>query len=291
MNKFINKEFFKRAALTMVVALVLIIILFPIVWMLPSAFKSSTEIFAKPVTWLPKEWVLSNFDKLFNNSSTVVKYNYVVSFFFTLAVASTAVILSLFFNMLTAYVFARFEFRGKKILWVYFLFSMFVPGITILLTSIEVVNRLGFLTNEFTIFWGLVLPGVLTSYNVFFFRQFFYGLPSSLEEAAEIDGMNSFGMFIRIFIPLAITPMIVQGASVFMGFWNSYLWPSLIVPQRLAEIGFQQIMPIIMTLNTSFPRDYGIPIAATMISMVGPLTIFLFAQKKIIQGIAISGLK
>ena len=82
--------------------------------------------------------------------------------------------------------------------------------------------------------------------------------------------------------------MIVQGASVFMGYWNSLLWPTLIITK---ETGLMQMMQIIRTLNERYPEQYGIVIAATLLSMVGPLVMFLFAQKKIIQGISITGLK
>lgn len=276
-------EILRKVLLNLLVVVVLIIILFPIVWMIPSAFKTADTVFEIPVTWWPKEFTLENFTKLFT-PSVYEKWDFTSSFFATLGVSASAVILSLFFNMLTAYVFARLEFRGKKFLWPYFLFSMFVPGITILLTSYKVVSDLKMLDT----FWGLLLPGVLTSYNVFFFRQFFLSLPASLEEAADIDGLNPFAIFIRLFIPLAITPMIVQGASVFMGYWNSLLWPTLIITK---ETGLMQMMQIIRTLNERYPEQYGIVIAATLLSMVGPLVMFLFAQKKIIQGISITGLK
>ena len=282
-KKYTKGEIISRTLLNILVVAVLIIILFPIIWMIPSAFKTADTIFEIPVTWWPKEFTFENFEALFT-PSVYDSWNYVSSFFATLAVAATGVVLSLFFNMLTAYVFARLDFRGKKFLWPYFLFSMFVPGITILLTSYKVVATIGMLDS----FWGLVLPGVLTSYNIFFFRQFFFSLPASLEEAADIDGMNPFAIFIRLFMPLAITPMIVQGASVFMGYWNSLLWPTLIITENT---GMMQMMQIIRTLNERYPDQYGIVIAATLLSMVGPLLMFLFAQKKIVQGISITGLK
>ena len=282
-KKYRRIHILEQTLLTILVIVVLLIILFPIVWMLPGAFKSKAEIWDIPVTWLPKEFTLDNFNILFN-PSPYDKWDFISSFFATLAVAATAVVLSLFFNMLTAFVFARLEFRGKKILWPYFLFSMFVPGITILLTSFEVVAKLGMLDS----FWGLVLPGVLTSYNVFFFRQFFLSLPTSLEEAADIDGMNPFVIFIRLFIPLSITPMIVQGASVFMGYWNSYLWPTLTITKN---VGMMQMMQVIKILNERYSDQFGVAIAGTLLSMIGPLLMFAFAQKKIVQGIAITGLK
>jgi multiple sugar transport system permease protein len=278
-----RRKTWQQVILSIIAVIVMIIVLFPIVWMLPAAFKGKTEIFATPAHWWPWNFTGDNFVKVFTPAS-YDKWNFTASFFSTLAVASTAVVLSLFFNMMTAYVFARLEFRGKKFLWVYFIFSMFVPGITILFTSYRVVAWLGMLDT----FWVLVLPGVVTSYNILFFRQFFLSLPEALEEAAEIDGLTPFGIFIRIFIPMAITPMIVIGFSVFMGYWNSFVWPTLTITDN---VGMMQMMQVIRTLSARYDNEYGVVIAASLISLLGPLVVFAFAQKQIVQGVAITGLK
>ena len=137
-------------------------------------------------------------------------------------------------------------------------------------------------------FLVLVLPGVANGYNVFYFRQFFLSMPRSYEEAASLDGLGRFGIYLKIFIPMAVTPLIIIGASVFMGYWNSYLWPSLTVT---SNIELKQIMQVLLVLRTRYRSDYGVVVAGTIISVTGPLVIFAIAQKYIVQGITISGIK
>src|SRR5512133_2468733 len=198
MRKFMNKKLNKRKlarkmGLGAIAVLVSGIILFPIVWMLPAAFKGRREVWAIPNTWWPENFTWVNFEKIFTLEHN--GYNFVSSLGSTFLVAVIAVVLSLVINMMAAYVFSNLEFRGKKFLWGYFLVTMFIPGITILLTSIRVVNILQ-MTDTI---WVLIIPGIISAYNIFFFRQFFYSIPSSLEEAATIDGSSHFGVFWRIF--------------------------------------------------------------------------------------------
>ena len=148
-----------------IVLAVIFIILFPIIWMLPAAFKGKQEIWAIPNTFFPKQFTWQNFIKVFNLDHN--GYNFIRSLLMTMLVATLSVVGSLTVNMFAAYAFARLEFRGKKVLWVYFIMTMFIPGITILLTSIRVVS---FLHMTDTIF-VLVLPGLVSGYNIFFFRQ------------------------------------------------------------------------------------------------------------------------
>lgn len=262
--------------------LVIAIILFPIIWMLPAAFKSKREIWQLPNTFFPKKFTLANFDKIFNLKHN--GYNFINSLLATILVALISVVGSLAVNMIAAFVFARLEFRGKKFLWVYFLATMFIPGITILLTSIRVVSWLH-MTDTI---WVLILPGLVSGYNIFFFRQFYLGLPASLEEAAAIDGCKPFGIFLRIFLPMSVTPMVIIGVSTFMGYWNSFMWPTLTI---INNSSIAQVMQVIRVLKTSYSGEYGIVIAATLLAIAPPLIVFAIFQKKIVAGIAISGLK
>lgn len=270
-----------KVVFTIVSILACIIILFPIIWMLPSVFKGQKEMFSVPITMFPKKFTFENFTTVFQ----LEDFNFFSSIFSTLGVALSGMLLSLLVNMAAAYGFARFNFPFKKVLWSLMLVTMFIPGITILLTSAIVVNKLGMMNT----FWVLVLPGVANAYNIFFFRQFFLGFPTYLEEASVLDGMTRYGIFFRIFIPLSVTPMVIVGASVFMGYWNSFLWPTITITD---SVKLKQIMQFIRELNAKYGnKNYGVVLAATLISLIVPLIIFCFAQRQIVQGIAITGLK
>ena len=280
MNK---RKVIKTLLLSLICIIVVAIILFPIIWMLPAAFKGKVEIWALPNTWLPKVFKFDNFEKIFSDN-LMNDISFVSSLGATSLVSVIAVVSSLFINMFAAYVFANFEFRGKNFLWYYFLITMFIPGITILLTSIRVVSVLK-MTDTIAV---LIIPGLVSAYNIFFFRQFYFGIPRSLEEAAIIDGCSRFRIFFKVFLPMSVTPMVIIGVSVFMGYWNSFMWPTLTIVNNSA---IAQVMQVIRQLNSTYSGEYGVVIAATLISILIPLTLFTIFQKKIIAGIAISGLK
>ena len=268
--------------LYVVIALVVVFaILFPLLWMIPGAWKTRVDIWHVPPKWLPTSFTWDNFEKVFKVTR---QYDFAKSMLMTTVVALLATIGSLFVNTFAAYAFARIEFPFKKVLWVLYLFPMFVPGITILLTSLKVVNDLQMMDTMFVLF----VPSLASAYQTFFFRQFFLGIPTAYEEAAEIDGCNKLAIFFKIFLPMSVTPLIIQGVGVFMAHWNSYLWPTLTVT---GNNDLQQVMQVIKLLYSNNPSDYGVTIAASLISMLPPLVIFAFAQKQIVQGVTLSGIK
>lgn len=158
------KKKVSRVLLTILAVLVAILIIFPIIWIIPAAFKGRSELFSVPNTFFPTKWTWSNMEKVFSadlNGSSFVK-----SMGVTLLVAVLSTGCSLFVNMLCAYALARIEFRFKKILWPLLLFPMFIPGITIQLTSIRVVNALKLVDTIFVLF----VPGMANAFQIFFFR-------------------------------------------------------------------------------------------------------------------------
>lgn len=268
----------------LIASLITALILFPIIWMLPSAFKSRTELFSIPNHFFTLKPTLDNFKAVFE--MRLNNYNFIRSLLVTTAIAAVTTIISVSINIIAGYAFARIEFRFKKILWVFFIVTMFVPGITIQLTSIKVVTDL----NMINTMWVLIIPGLANSYQIFFFRQFYLGLPISIEEAAEIDGCSKFQTFLRVTLPISGTPLVVIGVGHFMGCYNSYIWPVLTISDNA---NLTQVMQIIQLIKSSMTSRYGfgIVIAATLISMTIPITIFAIFQKKIIAGIATTGLK
>lgn len=270
-----------RVFMYIAASFVLLVVCIPLLWMIISAFKSKSEVLPAGLIIFPSVWHFDNFAKVFKTYSDI---NFFMSYISTLGVATVGVILSLAVNSMAGYAFARLDFPLKRFFWCYVVFQMFIPGISILITSIKVVSALKMMNT----FFVLVLPGVANGYNAFFFRQFFLSVPRGYEEAAQIDGLGRFGIYVRIFLPLAVTPLIIIGASVFMGYWNSYLWPSLTVTEN---VGLKQIMQVILILKSRYRGDFGVVVAGTLISVTGPLLIFVFAQKYIVQGITIAGIK
>lgn len=266
----------------LITIIVCLIILFPILWLIPATFKTKQELWQIPNTFIPKNPTLNNYKLIFGLELN--NYNFIRSMGYTLLVAVVSVVLSYAVNLTAAYAFARLEFRFKKVLWWIFLSTMFIPGLTTQLTSIRWVNILGL--ND--TLWVLILPGLVSGYGIFFYRQFFLNVPFSLEEAALLDGCSRFGIFIKIFIPLSSAPMVIIGMSCFMGHWNSYAWPSLVIVNN-TEIA--QVNQVIRILHANYRGEYGAVLAATFTASLVPIALFAMFQKQIIGGIAISGIK
>lgn len=253
--------------------------LFPLIWMALSSFKPESEVLTVPMKILPTKWVLTSFQTLFSDST----YQFFHAYGMTFLVSIVATALSLIVNMMAAYVFARLEFRFKKLLWVLCICTMYIPGITILLTSFLVVYDMGMLNTVAV----LILPGVASGYSIFFFRQFFMSIPSSLEEAALIDGSTRFEIFTKIFIPLSTSPAVIMGIGAFVGYWNSFMWPSM----TITSPKLMQLMQIVRSLRSVYSTKFGVVMAASSVAAILPIVLFLIFQKYIVKGIVLSGLK
>ena len=280
------KRRFTDISLKILAIVVILLIFLPIFIMLPSMFKAKDEITAFPWTFLPQSPTIDNFSYLLYLDKLTIGINFFKSLFMTILVASLAVFFSLALNMVAAYAFARLRFPMKKFIWMAVLFTMFIPGITILITSIRVVYELGMINTIFV----LIVPGLVSAYNLFFFRQFFLGFPVELDEAAKIDGASILQIFWHVYLPMSKTPMVIIGASIFMGYYNSYIWPTLTIDEYHKDLF--QIMGVITSLfYDSNSIGYGTTIAAAFIAMIPPLIIFIVVQRYIRDGIQLTGMK
>lgn len=254
--------------------------LFPLFWMIISTFKNSKEILkANPLRFFPSVWTTENYVKLFEDTT----YPFLRSMGSTAFVAITAALLSITINSMAAYAFARLDFRGKTALWRYAIFAMYIPGITILVTSFIVVTQLGMLDS----YAVLIFPGLAGAYAIFFFRQFFLAMPMAVEEAALIDGASRFRIFWNIFIPNAKSPYVIMGTGAFLGYWNSFLWPAMTVTSSK----YMQVMQVIRSYNNMYANKYGVVLAGSALAALPPIICFLCFQRYIVKGLMISGIK
>ncbi len=268
------------ALFTIIALLVTALSLFPLLWMGISAFKTGKEVLkANPLRFFPTVWVTENIQKLFTDTS----YPFLQSMASSAFVAVTAALLAVTINSMAAYAYARLDFKFKRVLWRATIFTMYIPGITILITSFVVVNSLGMLDS----YSVLILPGLASAYSIFFFRQFFLNMPMATEEAALIDGASRFCIFVSIFIPNAKSPYVIMGTGAFLGYWNSFLWPAMTVTSSK----YMQVMQVIRSYNNMYSTAYGVVLAGSAIAALPPIIVFLIFQRYIVKGIVISGIK
>jgi len=253
--------------------------LFPLAWMAMAGFKPEREVLSVPFRFLPTRWGLDSFHRLFADTT----FPFLVSMRSTFFVSAIACLMALAMNSMAAYAFARLEFRLKRLLWAVTVVSMYIPGITILLTSFILVSKLGILDTKAV----LILPGVASAYSIFFFRQFFLNLPMSLEEAALIDGASRFRIFTGIYLPNALSPLVIIGVGTFLGYWNSFLWPTMTIT-RVTNL---QVMQVMRSYSSMYSTRWGTVMAGSTLAALPPVILFLIFQRHIVKGIILSGIK
>lgn len=258
--------------------LFLLAALFPLAWMVIAGFKAKTEVLSTPFQFFPEVWHWENYAKILADGTFLrtLGWTFLGAILFTL--------LSLTVNSLAAYAFARLQFRFQRTLWVAVITTMFIPGMTILLTSFIVVTRLAMLDTLAV----LVIPGAASAASVFFIRQFYLNIPASLEEAAMLDGCGRFAIFVRIFLPLSKPPFVVMGITAFLAYWNSYVWPIMTItsPEKFV---LQQYLAEFRTGRGS--SELGLLMAGSVLAAAPVVILFLIFQRQIIGNIKMAGLK
>lgn len=251
--------------------------LFPLAWMVIAGFKAKTEVISTPFQFFPEVWLWENYTQILGDPA------FVSTFAWTMFGAVLFTLLALTINSLAAYAFARLEFRFKRTLWVIVITTMFIPGMTILLTSFIVVTRLEMLDTLAV----LVIPGAASAGMVFFIRQFYLSIPASLEEAAMLDGCNRLSIFWRLFVPLSKPPFVVMGITAFVAYWNSYVWPILTItsPERFV------VQQYLATFRSERSTELGLLMAGSVLAAAPVVIIFLIFQRQIIGNIKMAGLK
>ncbi|WP_147918629.1 carbohydrate ABC transporter permease [Ruania zhangjianzhongii] len=254
-----------------------VLALFPLAWMVIAGFKTKTEVVRTPFQFFPEVWNTENYtqilaDPVFLRSLGVTALGAVL---FTL--------LSLTVNSMAAYAFARLEFQLKRTLWVVVITTMFIPGMTILLTSFIMVTKLQMLDTLAV----LVLPGAAAAIHVFFIRQFYLNVPRSLEEAALIDGCGRWGVYLRIFLPMSKAPFVVVGVTSFLTFWNSYVWPIM----TITSPELYQIQQYLAAFRSERSSELGMLMAGSALAAAPVVLVFLVFQRQIIANIKMAGLK
>lgn len=251
--------------------------LFPLAWMVIAGFKSKTEVVETPFQFFPEVWLWQNYAQILADPTFLrtMAWTFFGAVLFT--VGSLAV------NSLAAYAFARLDFRFKGAIWAIVITTMFIPGMTILLTSFIVVTRLAMLDTLAV----LVVPGLASAGMVFFIRQFYLNIPKSLEEAAMLDGCGRFGIFWRIFLPLSKPPFVVMGITAFLAYWNSYVWPILTItsPEKFV------LQQYLATFRSERSTELGLLMAGSVLAAAPVIILFLIFQRQIIGNIKMAGLK
>lgn len=268
---------FYAAGKALVGAVFVVMALFPLAWMVIAGFKSRTEVIQTPFQFFPEVWKWENYVQILSDPT----FSWTMAWTFMGAVLFT--LLALTVNSLAAYAFARLDFRFKRTIWVAVITTMFIPGMTILLTSFIVVTRLEMLDSLAV----LVIPGAASAAMIFFIRQFYLSIPSSLEEAAMLDGCGRLQIFWRLFVPLSKPPFVVMGITAFLAYWNSYVWPILTITSPDKYV----VQQYLATFRSERATELGLLMAGSVLAAAPVIIVFLIFQRQIIGNIKMAGLK
>lgn len=255
--------------------------LFPFWWMFTSSFKTVDEVFAYPPQLLPDEWHFSNFTEVFEFQPFAQHYLNSV-YIAVLVTIGTALVTSL-----SGYAFARIKFRGSSFLFLVLLSSLLMPVEVTIIPNFYLMQRLGWTDSHLPL---IVIP-ILGAQGVsatFIMRQFFLSFPRELEEAAMLDGLGWFGIYWRIAIPIARPILGTVAILSFLYSWNSFLEPLIYIDSR-------EKFTLPLSLQ-GFTDSYGLPLwhlqlAATTLSVIPILIVYIVAQKQIVDSFAQSGIK
>ncbi len=253
--------------------------LLPFLYMILTAFKTNTEALQVPPTFFPKAPTLANFKTIFNDPKLPLMQFYANSIF----VAVFNVSMTLITSSLLGYLFAKFEFRGKRLLFGWFLTMMMIPSHITMIPSYLILAKLGLINS----LWGLIIFSAVDAFGIFMIRQFCETFPNDLLDAGRIDGASEWQIYLRLVLPQLGAPLATLGLLSFMGNWNAYLWPMIVLQKNDVRT-----LPIILTwFNSTHVGQGGLVAAATVLIVVPVLVMLVFFQRWIVKGFVTSGIK
>lgn len=260
-----------KSIIYILLVLVAIYFLLPFVWLVLTAFKTEAEANTFPPAFLPSQWRFQNFADAWGAQDFT---QYTTNSLTVTLLHTFGILVSC---SLTAYGFARFNFKGKNLLFMVLLMTMMIPWDVTMIPQYMLFNSFGWINT----LKALIIPGFMGSaYYIFLLRQFMMGIPKDLEEAAKIDGANQLTIFSRIFIPILKPPLILVGVLNFISIWNDYLGPLIFLQDRskytlaLGLAAFKGVHEQTQTVAL---------MAITIIMVLPPVLIFIFAQKNIVD--------
>ena len=259
--------------------LMALVVLFPFYWMISSSLKSLAEYRMSVPTFWPKTVMLSNYAEAFTTA------NLGRLFLNTMYVGVVSTLLSLVITVLSAFAFARLEFKGRDTMFGAMLATMMIPGELFTITNYSTVTQLGWIGT----FEALIYPFLVSVFYIYLLRQNFMQIPNELYLAAKVDGTSDLKYLWKVMIPLALPTLISITILKMMGAWNSYVWPRLVAndeAHRMITNGLRNAFT-----DTSGDVNYPVQMAAVAIVSAPLFLVFLFLRKYIMSGVSRSGIK
>ena len=254
-----------------------VLFLAPFLWMILASFKTAQEIVQVPPMLWPVHPTLANY-------GTVLSMMPLGTFYRNSLTVTTTVTLSvLFTSSLAGYIFAKFQFFGRNVLFVLILSTLMIPFQVVLIPTYMIVNALGLLNT----LGALIVPSLVNVFGIFLMRQYIENLPSEYIDAARIDGASEWGIYSRVILPQIRPALAALAIFTFMASWNDYLWPLIVINDQ-----DKMTLPLALAFfNSAHGIRYDLTLTAATLVVIPVVIVFLILQRQFIQGIALTGLK
>ena len=262
-------------------AIMAVIVIFPFYWMIISSMKTMNEYRLSIPTMFPQFLDVKNYAEVFENKDLLLGQ----LFYNTMLVGVISTVLSLIITVLSAFAFARLEFKGKNALFGGLLATMMIPGELFTITNYQTVFNFGWI-ETYTV---LIVPFLVSVFYIYLLRQNFLQIPNELYLAAKVDGCGDFKYLWKVMIPLALPTIISITILKMMGSWNSYMWPRLVAnddAHRLITNGLRTAFT-----NAEGVTDIPLQMAAVTLVSIPLFLVFVFLRKYIMKGVSRSGIK
>jgi multiple sugar transport system permease protein len=253
-----------------------IITVIPFLWAFSASFKPLSEIINGEFNFIPKHFTLDNYKQIFLQEPLFWRW-----FFNSVIIGVSVTILNLLFNSMAGYALARLHFQGKRFWFFLILAVLAVPAQITLIPTFLILKAIGWLNS----YPGMIVPSMVNATFIFMMRQFFVNFPRELEEAAQLDGLNAWGIFWYIVLPLAQPALAAQAVFVFMGSWNNFLLPIVILfdPEMFT-------LPLgLNTFKGQYISYWNYIMAASMVFTLPGLGIYAFFNRYFIQSVTFTG--
>lgn len=262
--------------------MLLVIVLFtvlPFLWMLSSSFKGSEAIRTIPIRWIPEHPTLEGYQRVFNMQG----FSFARSSLNSLLLAIACTIVAVGSAAMAAFVFAKLPFRGSNKLFGLYLATMMIPGTVTMVPNYIILRMLGLLDT----YTGLILPSLANAFGVFLMRQSMMSVNDAYMESAYLDGASLYRIFFQIMLPMVMPTLSTMVLLSFMGSWNSYLWPLIV----LTSTDKQTLQVVLGNMNGMYKNNEHVLMAGAVLTILPILVVYLISQRYVDQGISLGGLK
>ncbi|MCH4005301.1 MAG: carbohydrate ABC transporter permease [Lactobacillus crispatus] len=281
MHKFMTRKKFHVIWTTVLITILALFFLFPLIWMIVSSMKPESQIYSN----------ISNF-KAFLPSKNISDWGKAYAGIFqrfpimryilnSVFYATSVTVGSIVVNALAGYGFAKFNFTGRKLLFGLLIALLVIPGTTLLIQQFQVAKTIGILNTPLAV----ILPGMSSPFYIYMFRNAFAAIPDSVTEAAELDGASNLRIFWNILLPMTLPTVATVGTLSFIGSWNDYVWPLMV----LTNSDQFPLQVAITNINSTNPVYMNQVMAILTISTVPLVLVYIFFQKYLTQGMGSAG--